>query len=80
MYYVYIIQSTKNNRYYIGSTTGIEKRLAEHNKNQVKLTRRKGPYVLVYREGLRTKTEALKREHEIKKYKGNKRFQELVNK
>ena len=78
MYRVYIIQSTKSEKHYIGSTENIDKRIAEHNKNQVKSTRHKGPYSLVYSETLATKTEARKRENQIKRYKGNSKFKDLI--
>ncbi len=78
MYYVDIIQSVKGRKYYIGSTANIDKRLQAHNKNQVKSTKRKGSYMLVYKEKLETKTEARKRENQIKRYKGNRKFKQLV--
>ena len=80
MQYVYIIQSTKNGKFYIGSTGDLNRRLKEHNKNQVRSTKHKGPWRLVHKEGLDTKCEAIKREHCIKKLKGNNSFKRLVKK
>ncbi len=79
MHYVYIIKSTRDGRYYIGSAEDPEKRLKEHNEGQTRSTRHRGPYRLVYKEPLDTKTDAIKREHEIKRFKGNSRFKRLIN-
>lgn len=78
MYYVYIIQSEKSGKYYIGSTDNTDKRLREHNRNQVRATRHRGPYKLVYKEQMETKTEARKKENKIKHYKSNSKFKKLV--
>jgi len=46
--YVYILESTKNGSYYIGSTADLSKRFNEHNGGRVKSTRYKRPYKLVF--------------------------------
>lgn len=67
MCYVYILKC-KDNTYYTGYTTNIEKRLDVHNKGKgAKYTRCRLPVVLVYQEHYETKGEALKREYAIKK-------------
>lgn len=48
MFQTYILQSIKSNKYYVGHTHDVVKRLARHNKGMVKSTRNKGPWVLVY--------------------------------
>ncbi len=74
MFYVYILQSLKTKKFYIGSTEDLEKRLKFHNECQSKFTSKFLPYILVYQEVLQSKAEALKREKEIKKMKNTKRF------
>jgi putative endonuclease len=78
MYYTYVIQSQKNNRYYIGSTKDLNRRLLEHNSNNTQSLKNKGPYKLVYKESFLTVTEARKREKEIKSYKGGNAFKKLL--
>lgn len=78
MYTTYIIQSTKNNRYYIGSTKNLKRRLNEHNHNNTQSLRNKGPFILVYKEEYRTSEEARKREKQIKSYKGGNAFKKLI--
>jgi putative endonuclease len=46
-YYVYILRSQKDGRYYIGYTTNIERRLQEHNRGKNKSVRRRGPFEVV---------------------------------
>ena len=77
-YTVYILQSKKTSRYYIGSTADVGRRLFEHNSGKSKSTRNRGPYVLVYVEDFRTKQEAYRREMQIKRYKGGEAFKNLL--
>ena len=62
MYLMYIIQSLKNQRYYVGSTGNITQRLSEHSRGQNISTRNRGPWKLVYTESFATVIEAKKRE------------------
>ncbi len=79
-YYTYILKSDKSNRYYIGHTSNLEARLAEHNGGRVKSTRNKGPWQCVYFEMFDSKLEANRRELEIKKKKSRKYIEFLLNK
>ena len=67
MYYVYVIQSTATNRQYVGSAAFIEQRLAQHNYGKVRSTKAYRPYKLVYSEAYSTRSDARKREIQIKK-------------
>ncbi len=78
MYAVYILQSLKDQRYYIGSTDDLSKRLVRHNKGHVIATRHRRPFVVVYSEKYATRLEATRRELKIKSYKGGKAFQKLL--
>lgn len=69
MWFVYIIQCVDGS-FYTGSTNNLEKRfLAHKNGKGGYYTRSHKPVRIVYKEKLNTKSEALKREHEIKKMK-----------
>ncbi len=78
MYTVYILQSIKNNIYYIGHTNNINDRIKRHNSGSVKYTKKYIPWKLIYTEEYTTKSEAFKREMEIKKYKGGIKFKKLL--
>ncbi len=79
MYKIYILQSLKSNKFYIGHTSDIEKRLFEHNNKRVRSTKYGAPWRIVYSENFGTKSEAFRREMEIKSYKGGYKFKNLLN-
>ena len=79
MQYVYILKSTLTGKFYIGSCSDIDKRLKAHNSNKVKSTKRKGPWQLICKETFNVKTSALKRENQIKSYKGGRLFKKLIS-
>jgi putative endonuclease len=78
-YYIYILKSLKDSRFYIGSTHDIEKRLAYHNAGLQRSTRSRIPFILVYSEVFDEKSDALRRELQIKSYKGGEAFKKLIN-
>jgi len=67
--YLYIVQSQKDFSFYIGTTERLMERLKEHNKGLSTFTRTKRPWILVYCEWYRSKTDCLKRERQLKKHK-----------
>lgn len=70
MYTVYILLSEKDNKRYIGFTDNLERRLIEHNSGKVKSTKNRRPLKVIYTEEYSSKTEALRREKQIKSKKG----------
>lgn len=78
MFTVYVLRNTINKYHYIGSTNDIKRRIEEHNRGQTKSTRRKGDWVLIYREEYKTSIEAKRREKLIKSYKGGNAFKRLL--
>ncbi len=69
-YFVYILECSDGSLY-TGITLDIERRIREHTKGKrgAKYIRGKLPIRLVYSEVFETRSEALKRESEIKSYK-----------
>lgn len=70
-YFVYIIKCSDNSLY-TGIATSLEKRIKQHDgklEGGAKYTRGKGPVKLIYSEEFKTRSQALKREAEIKKLK-----------
>ncbi|MEA1937239.1 MAG: GIY-YIG nuclease family protein [Patescibacteria group bacterium] len=78
-HYLYILQSLKDESFYVGTTGNPEARLKFHNKGFQRYTRKKLPWILVYAEEFNSKTEALKRENEIKKKKSRRYIKWLVD-
>ncbi len=67
MHYIYIL-SCHDETLYTGWTTDLKKRLAVHNAGKgAKYTRSRLPVKMVYYESFRNKSDALRRECEIKK-------------
>ena len=78
MYYVYILKSMKDAKYYIGTTGDLDSWIAYHNAGRQRSTRNRIPLELVYSEVHMDKTEALKREKQIKSFKGGAAFKKLI--
>ena len=76
--FVYILQSEKDNSYYIGYTQDIAERLKRHSQGRSRYTQNKRPWKLVYGEEFPDKTSALKRENYLKRQKNGKLNESLV--
>ncbi len=68
--HVYILRSVRRDRYYIGSSENVDKRVKEHNRGRVKSTKAYRPYVVVHTEIYLSKTDALRRERYLKSPSG----------
>jgi putative endonuclease len=66
MFYVYVLQSMNHDRLYVGMSEDIEQRLKEHNAGKTKSIKAYIPYTLIHSECYQNKTDALKRERQIK--------------
>ncbi len=77
MFNAYILQSDKSGKYYVGSTSNLDKRIERHNAGRNKSTKSQRPWRLVYKEQYSTKQDAYRREMEIKSYKGGVAFKKL---
>lgn len=74
-WYVYMLQCADGS-FYTGITTDVERRLHEHNhlNTAAKYTRARRPVHLVHQEESPSRSEAAKREYEIKQYNRNKKL------
>jgi len=75
MYYVYILESKKDKKMYIGSTNDLKRRLQEHQNGKVQSTSYRRPLELVYFEAFRNETQARRREMNLEH--SDKAYQEL---
>ena len=66
MYYVYVLESLKDNKLYIGYTNDLKKRLEQHNTGKSFSTKGRRPFKLVYYEAYSTKEDAKNLEHFFK--------------
>jgi len=65
-YFVYFLQSLKNNDLYVGSTEDVEKRVLLHNAGKVKSTKAYRPWKLLGFEKCESRGEAVKQERFFK--------------
>jgi len=79
VYYVYILQSLKTKKLYIGHTDNIARRLDEHNTGRGgKYTRQNGPWKLVYSENQPDRSSAISRELYLKSTTGSQEKKKLA--
>lgn len=77
MWYVYILLC-EDNSLYTGSTNNLEKRFQAHRSGKAaKYTRSHKPIRILHTEQFRTKSEALKRELEVKSWNREGKIQNL---
>jgi putative endonuclease len=77
------LYSNVADKYYVGHTNDIERRLTEHNDpigNNGKFCIKNRPWKLVYSEsGFNDRASAMKREKQIKSWKNRKKIEELIS-
>jgi len=78
MYFVYILYSPTANKYYVGSCQDIQQRLKDHHNSRSKFTKIVKDWELKYTEKYATRSEAYKREMEIKKKKSRIYIEKLI--
>ena len=78
MYTLYILYSKKLDRYYVGYTNDLPRRLGEHNRTKGKYTDIGFPWILVYTECYEIKKAAMDREKYIKSRKSRIFILELI--
>ena len=72
MWYVYVLQSQRDGRRYTGFTGDVRKRFMEHQRGEVRATKGRGPYTLIYYEACFDKYDALAREKYLKSGMGKR--------
>ncbi|MDD3102108.1 MAG: GIY-YIG nuclease family protein [Patescibacteria group bacterium] len=65
-YYVYILRSLKDSKFYIGFTKDLRRRLEEHNNKMSTSTKSRAPFTLVYYEAYLHSGDAKERERFFK--------------
>ena len=71
MYYVYVLQSSKDKKLYIGFTDDLERRVLEHNQGKNYSTKSRRPFKLLFYEALPTLEEVIEREKFYKSGRGH---------
>ena len=81
MYYLYILYSTNSDKYYVGQTADLERRLFEHNNSEHNTyTSKHRPWILVASFAVgNDRGSALKIERKIKSFKSRKIILDLIS-
>jgi putative endonuclease len=77
-FYVYVIQSEKDQRLYFGQTTNVSQRLEKHNKGYSIYTKYFRPWVLFSYKKANSRTEAISLERKLKNLKSKKKVLEFL--
>jgi putative endonuclease len=78
MYFVYILYSATLDLFYIGSSENPQERLKKHLASHRGFTSKAKDWTIVYREAFDTKSEALVREQQLKRWKNRNRIKKLI--
>ena len=79
MFTVYILYSKLRDRFYVGFTgNDIAERLRKHNANHKGFTGRIADWQIIYTEPYASKSEAMRRESAIKKWKSRQMIEKLI--
>ena len=78
MYYVYIFQSQKDKKLYIGFTSNLKKRIRKHQAGEVTSTKTRRPLRLIFYEAFLVKQDALRRERYFKTQKGKASLKQII--
>lgn len=74
MFWVYILESLKNGKYYIGQTNNLTKRIADHNRGKDFSSKIGMPWRLIFSQTAKTRKEAMKIEKYLKLLKSRARI------
>ncbi|MDH5767762.1 MAG: GIY-YIG nuclease family protein [Nitrospirota bacterium] len=72
MYYVYILHSQQDNKFYTGYTNNLQRRIEEHEAGNVESTKNRRPLKLIYYEAYTEKEDAQNREVFLKSGSGKR--------
>lgn len=72
MFYVYVLFSSNFDKFYVGMSTDLDRRLTEHNSGKTKSTKPFLPWIIVHFEHFKTRQEARIREKYLKSAAGRK--------
>lgn len=76
--YVYILRSLRNNRFYIGSTTNVDRRFHQHNVGSVRATRNIRPLNLELSQKFDNISLTRKIEQRLKKFKRRDFIEKII--
>lgn len=82
MFFIYVLYNKDHGKIYIGQTNDLGKRIAEHNDPSNARHTFTGQFnwewVIIYKEEATTRREALKREKQLKSYRGREFIKKFI--
>ncbi len=78
MYYVYVLLSKKDKKFYLGFTNDLKRRLKEHNEGKAQSTKSRRPFRLIYYEAHTSRKDAKRREDYFKTSKGKATLKQML--
>jgi len=66
MFYVYILESLKDKKLYVGYTNNLRRRFEEHNSGKIDVTKYRRPFKIIYYEAYLNQQDATSREKYFK--------------
>lgn len=77
-HYVYVLLSLKDNKFYIGSTNDLKRRVQEHQQGKNISTSKRLPIQLIFYEAYPAKSDAERRERYFKTNKGKTTLKQML--
>lgn len=77
-YYVYLLLSLSDHKFYVGFTTDLKKRMEEHNRGYVTATKHRLPLKLIHYEYFINREDAIARETFLKSGFGREQIREAL--
>jgi len=78
MFYVYVLQSLRDKKLYIGFSTNLRNRIKDHNSGSTKSTKPRRPFRLLYYEAYLSEKDARRREIYFKTEKGKSSLRQIL--
>ena len=78
MYFVYILQSLKDGKLYVGYTNNLKRRFFEYNSGLIKITKWRRPFKLIFYEAFLNQQDATAREKYFKTDWGRKYLKKIL--
>jgi len=76
--FLYIIYSNSKDRYYVGHSDNLLRRIPEHNAARCIASKFGVPWTLVFSKSFNSRAEAMKEEYRIKRMKSRKYIERLI--
>ncbi|MCD6422375.1 GIY-YIG nuclease family protein [bacterium] len=76
--WVYILYSQSRDRYYVGSTTDLKRRLREHERGKHRFSKTLGKFKLVFAQHFKSIRIARQKERKLKRWKRREYIEKII--